>query len=120
ELINELKTRLNSSIIIISHDLGVVSEIADKVAVMYSGRIVEHADVSSIFNDPKHPYTWGLLEAIPDLDMDRRQKLKEIKGVVPLPDEIKEGCRFKTRCDCARDECMTREPPYFGSGANLV
>ena len=68
ELINELKDRLNSSIIMISHDLAVVSEIADKVAVMYSGRIVEYADVHTIFSMPKHPYTRGLLEAVPDID----------------------------------------------------
>jgi len=120
ELINELKARMNSAIIMISHDLRVVSEIADKAAVMYSGRIVEYADVNSVFNEPKHPYTKGLLEAIPDINMDKRQRLKEIKGTVPLPDEIKEGCRFKTRCDCAGKDCMTKEPPLFQVGENLV
>lgn len=120
ELINELKDRLNSSIIMISHDLAVVSEIADKVAVMYSGRIVEYADVHTIFSMPKHPYTRGLLEAVPDIDTDRQQRLKEIRGVVPRPDEIKEGCRFKTRCDCARDDCMYKEPPVYRVGNNLV
>ena len=99
DLINELKDEFNSSIIMISHDLAVVSEIADKVAVMYSGRIVEYSDVDSVFNDPKHPYTRGLLGAIPDIDTDKLQRLQEIRGVVPRPDEIKEGCRFKTRCD---------------------
>jgi oligopeptide/dipeptide ABC transporter ATP-binding protein len=120
ELINELKEKLSSAIIMISHDLGVVSEIADKVAVMYSGRIVEYADVNTIFNEPKHPYTKGLLEAIPGIDMDKRQRLKEIKGVVPLPGEIKEGCRFKTRCDCVMKKCMAKEPPLFQAGKNIV
>ncbi|NLM61720.1 MAG: ABC transporter ATP-binding protein [Clostridiales bacterium] len=119
ELINELKDKLNSSIIIISHDLAVVSEIADKVAVMYSGRIVEYADVHTIFNKPKHPYTRGLLEAVPDIDMNRQQRLKEIRGVVPRPDEIREGCRFKTRCDCAGEVCMDKEPPFYQVGKNL-
>ena len=95
DLINELKDEFNSSIIMISHDLAVVSEIADKVAVMYSGRIVEYSDVDSFFNDPKHPYTRGLLGAIPDIDTDKLQRLQEIRGVVPRPDEIKEGCGSK-------------------------
>lgn len=120
ELINELKDKLNSSIIIISHDLAVVSEIADKVAVMYSGRIVEYADVHTIFTKPKHPYTRGLLEAVPDIDMNRQQRLREIRGVVPRPDEIREGCRFKTRCDCAGEVCMDKEPPFYQVGKNLV
>ncbi|MGI6668700.1 MAG: ABC transporter ATP-binding protein [Acetivibrionales bacterium] len=120
ELINELKDKLNSAIIMISHDLRVVSEIADKVAVMYSGRIVEYADVHSVFSEPKHPYTRGLIEAVPSIDTDKRKRLKEIKGVVPLPDEIKEGCRFKTRCDCVRKDCMAKEPQFFKVGSNLV
>lgn len=120
ELINELKDKLNSAIVMISHDLRVVSEIADKAAVMYSGRVVEYADVHSIFNKPKHPYTRGLLEAVPGIDMDKRQRLKEIKGAVPLPDEIKEGCRFKTRCDCVKKDCMTKEPSFYQAGTNLV
>nr|MBO2494871.1 peptide ABC transporter ATP-binding protein [Clostridia bacterium] len=120
ELINELKERFGSSVIMITHDLGVVAETADKVAVMYAGRIVEYADVYSIFNNPKHPYTRGLLEAIPDMDLPRGQRLKEIKGVVPLPDEIKEGCRFKTRCDYVKAECMFHEPPLTQVGSALV
>lgn len=119
-LINELKDKMGSSIIMISHDLGVVSEIADKVAVMYAGRIVEYADTDTIFSEPRHPYTKGLLEAIPGVDMDKRQRLKEIKGVVPVPGEIKEGCRFKTRCDYAGRDCMAKEPPLFQVGKNIV
>nr|WP_252227850.1 ABC transporter ATP-binding protein [Caldicoprobacter algeriensis] len=120
ELINELKERFGASVIMITHDLGVVAEIADKVAVMYAGRILEQADVHSIFNNPKHPYTQGLLEAIPDIDLPRGQRLKEIKGVVPLPDEIKVGCRFKSRCEYVRAECMVDEPPLMQVGSSLV
>jgi peptide/nickel transport system ATP-binding protein len=120
DLINELKDEFNSSIIMISHDLAVVSEIADKVAVMYSGRIVEYSDVDSVFNDPKHPYTRGLLGAIPDIDTDKLQRLQEIRGVVPRPDEIKEGCRFKTRCDFVSESCICEEPPFYQVDRNLV
>jgi len=120
DLINELKSRIDSSIMMISHDLGIVADVADKVAVMYSGRIVEYGDVYAIFNEPKHPYTQGLLNAIPDIDMSRDQRLQEIRGVVPLPDEIKNGCRFKTRCDCAQDNCWIKEPPLLQIGMNLV
>ncbi len=120
ELINELREKTGSSVIMITHDLGVVAEVADKVAVMYAGRIVEYADVYTIFNNPKHPYTKGLLEAIPDIAIPRGQKLKEIKGLVPSPDEIKEGCRFKTRCECVRNECMIEEPPLMHNGSSLV
>jgi len=120
ELINELKEKFGSSVIMITHDLGVVAEIADRVAVMYAGRIVEYADVYSIFNNPKHPYTRGLLQAIPDMDLPRGQRLKEIKGTVPLPDEIKAGCRFKNRCECARVECRMEEPPLMQVSSGLV
>ena len=120
ELIDDLKHRLHSSIIMISHDLGAVAEIADKVAVMYSGKIVESADVYSIFNHPKHPYTRGLLEAIPDMDKDRGQRLKEIRGVVPSPGEIRKGCRFQTRCDYVKRECLAKEPPLIPVESSFV
>ncbi len=119
DLINDLKHKFNSGIIIISHDLGVVAEVADNVAVMYSGRIVEYADVESIFNTPKHPYTRGLIDAIPHIEK-KGQRLKEIRGVVPLPDEISEGCRFKTRCDYVMKECITKEPPLEQVDSNFV
>jgi len=120
ELINELKEKLNSAVIIITHDLGIVAEIADKVAVMYAGRIVEYADVYSVFNRPKHPYTIGLLEAIPDINIQKGKRLKEIKGMVPLPDEIRIGCRFKTRCEYVNENCITKEPSLVRVGTNLV
>ena len=113
DLINDLKQKFNSGII------GVVAEIADNVAVMYSGRIVEYADVDSIFKTPKHPYTRGLIDAIPHIEK-KGQRLKEIKGVVPLPDEISEGCRFKTRCDYVIKKCVTQEPPIKLIDSNHV
>jgi len=120
ELIKELKEKLNSAVIMITHDLGVIAEVADKVAVMYCGRIVEYSDVYSIFNDAKHPYTRGLLGSIPDIDTPRGLKLKAIKGVVPSPDEIKKGCRFKTRCECVKGECFDREPPLIKVESSFV
>ena len=120
ELINELKNRISSSIIMISHDLGIVAEVSEKVAVMYSGRIVEYSDVLTIFSKPKHPYTKGLLNAIPEINMGRNKRLKEIRGVVPYPDEIKEGCRFKTRCDYVHEKCLIEEPPLIPVGTSHV
>lgn len=119
DIINNLKREFNSSIIFISHDLGVVSEVADNVAVMYSGRIVEYADVASIFEHPKHPYTRGLLAAIPHIEK-KGQRLNEIRGVVPSPDEVGEGCRFKTRCDYVIEKCITKEPPIKQVDSNFV
>lgn len=119
DIINNLKKEFNSSIIFISHDLGVVSEISDNVAVMYSGRVVEYADVASIFEHPKHPYTRGLLAAIPHIEK-KGQRLNEIRGVVPSPGEIGEGCRFKTRCDYVFEECITKEPPLKQVDSNFV
>lgn len=119
DIINNLKREFNSSIIFISHDLGVVSEVADNVAVMYSGRIVEYADVASIFEHPKHPYTRGLLAAIPHIEK-KGQRLNEIRGVVPSPDEVGEGCRFKTRCDYVIEKCITKEPPIKQVDSSFV
>lgn len=120
DLIHELKDRINTAVIFISHDLGIVAEVADRVAVMYSGRIVEYGAVSTVFNEPKHPYTKGLLDAIPDIGMSRNKRLREIRGVVPYPDEIKNGCRFKTRCDYVRNKCISKEPPLLQLGTGLV
>lgn len=120
ELIKELKERLDVAVIMITHDLGVIAEVADKVAVMYCGRIIEYSDVYSIFNDAKHPYTRGLLESIPDIDTPKGLKLKAIKGVVPSPDEIKNGCRFKTRCEFAKGDCFGAEPPLIKVESSLV
>jgi oligopeptide/dipeptide ABC transporter ATP-binding protein len=110
-LIKELKEKTNTAVLLITHNLGVVAEIADRVIVMYNGRILEQADVNTLFKSPKHPYTVGLLKSIPK--MEGQKKLYTIKGAVPMPGQIKEGCKFKTRCDDVFGKCMLEEPPLF-------
>lgn len=118
-LIKELKDNLGTSVIFITHDMGVVAEIADKVLVMYGGRAVEHSDVFSLFKKPLHPYTVGLLKSIPKIDSNN-EKLYSIRGQVPAAGEITVGCRFKTRCDHVMDICTQEEPPLFDVEGNLV
>lgn len=112
ELMNELKARLNTAILLITHDLGVVAETADKVAVMYLGRIVEYSDVISFFDSPKHPYSLGLINSIPSIDT-RVERLTPIIGQVPHPSEVKNGCRFANRCDFVQTQCLQDEPPLI-------
>lgn len=98
------------SIIFISHDLGVISEVCDTVAVMYAGRIIEKATVAEVFKNPKHPYTQLLLKSIPKLD-EEVERLETIKGIVPSITELRsEGCRFAERCPFAMDHCYTTTP----------
>lgn len=97
DLINDLKEETRTAVILITHDLGVVAEMADRVAVMYAGRIVEEADVSTIFNEPKHPYTQGLIGSIPVLG-EPKPRLATIPGVVPSLVDMDPGCRFASRC----------------------
>ena len=118
-LIKELKQKTNTSVILITHDMGVVAEIADNVLVMYCGRVLEYADVRTLFNNPKHPYTIGLLNSIPRIE-EPRSKLYTIKGSVPIPGQITEGCRFKTRCADMIDKCKFQEPPLFKIDNSLV
>lgn len=110
ELMRELKEKDNKSIMLITHDMGVVAEMADDVMVMYAGKEMEYGDVRSIFKNPLHPYTQGLLKSIPRLDQDSSEKLFNIKGSVPDLSEMPKGCRFCTRCPEARPLCETREP----------
>ncbi len=112
-LMNQLKKELGMSIILITHDLGVVAEMADKVLVMYAGKVVEYTDVKTLFNDPSHPYTRGLLDCIPKLDEDPQEEslLPVIRGTVPSPGEMPAGCRFYDRCDEARPVCRQVDPP---------
>src|SRR5699024_12091589 len=110
ELIKDLQKRLGMSVLFITHDLGVVRETCDYVAVMYLGKIVEYSDVETIFKDPKHPYTVGLLNSIPPHDRDIEGDLPVIKGAVPSPAEMPQGCRFATRCPFASDICKERLP----------
>jgi peptide/nickel transport system ATP-binding protein len=109
-LMKDLTEQFGTSILLITHDLGVVSEIADKVVVMYAGQVVEIAPVDSLFENPLHPYTQGLMSSIPTLDGDI-QRLQSIKGSVPLPDEMPVGCRFAPRCPKVFDACHRKQPP---------
>jgi len=110
DLMRMLREETGTSIIIITHDLGVVAELADEVAVMYAGRIVERASVARLFADPQHPYTVGLLGSIPRLDLEQ-QRLPAIEGLVPNPLQPIAGCRFHPRCPFAIPRCHAEIPP---------
>ncbi|WP_405642174.1 ABC transporter ATP-binding protein [Streptomyces uncialis] len=110
ELLADLQRELNMGLILITHDLGVVADVADRIAVMYAGRIVETAPVHDIYKAPAHPYTKGLLESIPRLDQ-KGQELFAIKGLPPNLMHIPSGCAFHPRCPMAQDICRTDEPP---------
>ncbi len=110
DLIVDLNRQLDMGVMLITHDLGVVAETCKRVVVMYLGQIVEEAAVEDIFDNPKHPYTWGLIKSIPRLDGDRNKPLPTIKGMVPLLNQIPEGCRFAERCPYATDRCRKEMP----------
>ena len=110
DLLSDLQQRLGMAILIITHDLGVIAEVADQVLVMYAGRIVESADVNDLFADPQHPYTIGLLGSIPRIDVDRK-RLATIEGTVPSPNNQPTGCRFAPRCPFADLRCRQQPPP---------
>jgi oligopeptide/dipeptide ABC transporter ATP-binding protein len=109
ELIDTLKDEFNSAVILITHDLGVVAEIANEIIVMYAGRVVERAPTRDLFYDPQHPYTWGLLGSIPRLDRPKLERLHSIKGMPPSLINLPEGCKFRPRCPHAFEKC-TEEP----------
>ncbi|HSQ18995.1 MAG TPA: ABC transporter ATP-binding protein, partial [Blastocatellia bacterium] len=109
ELLNELQCELNMSVLLITHDLGIVAETCDRVLVMYAGKVVESAPVASLFEAPKHPYTHGLFRSLPTLG-ERKEQLAVIPGAVPSPLEFPSGCRFRTRCPMAQEVCE-QEPP---------
>ncbi|RLA64018.1 MAG: peptide ABC transporter ATP-binding protein [Epsilonproteobacteria bacterium] len=114
ELMNKLKEKLGMGIIFITHDLGVVAEMCDDVAVMYCGRIVEASDVSTVFKHPFHPYTKGLMESIPSFDStedETKARLKTIEGMVPSLFDLPKGCSFQDRCPEAIDECRGKKGP---------
>ncbi|MBR0671300.1 ABC transporter ATP-binding protein [Neoroseomonas soli] len=110
DLLRDLQAETGMSIILITHDLGVVAEMADEVAVMYAGRVVERAEAGAIFGDPMHPYTLGLLGSVPRLD-EERETLLAIEGSVPPPFALPKGCRFHPRCPFAAPECRSEQPP---------
>ncbi|HBG08545.1 MAG: ABC transporter ATP-binding protein [Limnochordia bacterium] len=115
DLMRELRRELGTAIMMITHDLGVIAELVEKVVVMYTGRIVEAADTYSIFKNPKHPYTIGLLASIPRLDSDG-SRLKAIPGTVPTPGNFPTGCGFHPRCAFATELCARKQPPSFNVG----
>ena len=109
ELMSELKEKCDTSMILITHDLGIVAEVCDTVAVMYAGRIVEQGTLEDVFDHTKHPYTEGLFNSLPNIQ-NRTAMLKPIKGLMPDPTNLPEGCAFAPRCDYATDECRKRCP----------
>ena len=109
EIMKNLKVEFNTSMIMITHDLGIVAEVCDKVAIIYAGTVVETADKHSLFTNPKHPYTIGLFNSIPNIEKDE-DALKPIKGSMPDPMYLPEGCPFSPRCDSATAECSKKLP----------
>ena len=118
-LMRQLQKEKGTSILMITHNLGVVAELCDTVYVMYAGKVVEHTDVYELFRNPLHPYTRGLLGALPKIDSS--QRLDSIEGMVPSLTEMPSGCRFSPRCPKACERCRTQEPPLADlGGGHLV
>jgi len=117
DLMKKLVAERGTAIVLITHDMGVVADIADDVAVMYAGRIAEIAPVHALFSEPRHPYTALLLASVPKLDDAPKADLATIEGMVPSPSEFGAGCRFADRCPLATDKCRKEQPPLFDGGA---
>jgi oligopeptide transport system ATP-binding protein len=115
DLLAELQRERSMGLVLITHDLGVVAEVADRIAVMYAGRVVEHADARSLFRDPGHPYTAALLASLPRLDL-KGGELSAIRGLPPSLARIPPGCPFHPRCDRAQDVCRAQLPPLVDLG----
>jgi peptide/nickel transport system ATP-binding protein/oligopeptide transport system ATP-binding protein len=116
ELLDELRRTRKLAVLLITHDLGVVAETADRVCVMYTGKIVEESGVSELFEKPKHPYTQGLLRSVPKLtarDIEKAVRLQTIDGVVPTPTDLPPGCHFAPRCEFRMERCTRGEIPLF-------
>jgi oligopeptide/dipeptide ABC transporter ATP-binding protein len=114
DLLTELRERRNLALLLITHDLGIVAETSDRVAVMYAGKIIELTSVQELFKNPRHPYTEGLLRSVPRLeetDVDQQRRLHTIEGIVPNPVNLPPGCRFAPRCEYAREKCSDGETP---------
>ncbi|OGP89630.1 MAG: peptide ABC transporter ATP-binding protein [Deltaproteobacteria bacterium RBG_16_47_11] len=112
QLLKEIQREMEMSVMLITHDLGVVSEIADRVAVMYAGRIFEYGPIETIFGKMRNPYTRGLMDSIPQLT-EKKNRLNAIPGQVPDPMHLPVGCKFHPRCDLVIEECKKEEPPLF-------
>jgi oligopeptide/dipeptide ABC transporter ATP-binding protein len=117
ELMRELRDRFGMAILLITHDLGVVAEMADEVAVMYAGLVVERGPVAEVFRAPQHPYTEALLHSIPLLGMTQEEPLRVIPGMVPSAIDWPAGCRFAARCEHAFGRCRREQPPLLPAGA---
>lgn len=121
DLMNELKHKMNTAIILITHDLGVVADLAERVIVMYGGEIMEEALVNDIFKNPKHPYTWGLIKSIPRLDIDReKEQLSSIDGTPPDLFNPPVGCPFAPRCEYAMEICKKEKPGMKKDSSNHI
>jgi peptide/nickel transport system ATP-binding protein len=121
DLIRDLQSEFNSAVIIITHDLGVVAELADDILVMYAGRGAEYGTAEQIFNDPEHPYTWGLLGSMPRMDRDRTERLMPIKGTPPSLINVPEGCAFRPRCAFEANtggRAQTERPDLLDAGGS--
>ena len=112
-LMQRLKEEFKTAIVLITHDLGVIAEMASRVIVMYAGKVVEEAPVKALYKDPRHPYTQGLLGSIPVIGRKEKtgRRLQEIAGMVPSPAQMPQGCRFHPRCSKIMDRCRRQEPP---------
>jgi oligopeptide/dipeptide ABC transporter ATP-binding protein len=115
ELMKKVRSATNTAILLISHDLGIIADICERVIVMYAGRVIENGDVRSIFRNPSHPYTRALLQSIPSLK-DEQRRLFQIAGSVPMPGTVKAGCPFYARCNVRADKCASEMPPMFRFG----
>lgn len=113
-LMRDLNDKLETSIIMITHDLGVVAEVCQRVIVMYAGKVVEEGEVEVIFKNPKHPYTIGLLQSVPDI-RTKKERLYSIPGNVPKPGSILEGCRFAARCESVHERCLSDNPLLYST-----
>ena len=120
DLLRRLRDDTGMAVLLITHDLGVVSETADRVVVMYCGQVVEEAEVRTLFDHPMHPYTLGLLKSIPRLEDDDSKRLYMIKGMVPNPLEMPPGCHFSDRCDSCMDICREKVPNLVDVGGHKV
>lgn len=115
-LLGRLARERDMGVLLITHDLGVVAEMADEVGVMYAGRIVERAPVRALFAEPRHPYTWGLIRSAPTLDTPPSAKLDAIPGTVPSPGDLPQGCPFRPRCPEAHERCFKTPPVIESAG----
>ena len=112
KLMRNLKVKYDTSMIMITHDLGIVAEMCDKVAIMYAGRVVEYASTQQLFEAPRHPYTEGLFNSLPDIE-EEQERLKVIQGLMPDPTNLPSGCCFHPRCPYAIESCSVSEPAMF-------